>query len=174
MSARIRITVTVPSIILQSSLVRNEILQKMQRKTAPDLRRLFGQTVQGWVDKPDFSQKFHNGTEAVSTEVWPAGNSKGAQIYRLVNEGAPPHIITPKGSNRRGVLRFQTGYRRSTTPRVLGSRANSRYGDTVSALVVRHPGFEARAFDETIAEEYAPTFAEDMQDAIKIATVKRG
>jgi hypothetical protein len=169
----IRITVTVPELVLRSSFVREMIVQKMERKTAPDLKRMFGLTVQGWADKPDFSQKFVNNVSQVSTEVWPSGSNKAAIVYRIVNEGSKPHLIVPKSRNRRGLLIFKSGYTASTSPRVLSSGRNFRFGDTVRTPVVLHPGFEAREFDTTIAEQYAPIFAADMQDAIKVATVKR-
>jgi len=154
--------------VLRSDFVRQQIMSKMQHKTAPDLKRMFGLTVQGWKNKPDWSQKFVNSTGELRTEVWASG--AGASQYGLVNAGSPRHPITPK----RGFLVFQRGYRRSTNPRTLSSSANSRYGDIVKSKGFIHPGFEARKFDETIAEQYEPTFADDMQDAIKIATVQRG
>ncbi len=168
MSVNIRISVTVPDSVLRSEFIRDQIMAKMQSKTAPDIKRLFGQTVNGWANKPDWSQRFTNSVDEVSTEVWPSGQH--AAQYSIVNQGSPAHVIRPRN---RGMLRFQVGYRRSTTPRVLSSRANSRYGDVVSSGMVRHPGFEARDFDAAIRDEYAPTFAEDMQEAIKVATVKR-
>jgi len=71
------------------------------------------------------------------------------------------------------MLRFQVGYRSATRPRVLSSRAYSRFGNYVSSRGVNHPGFEAREFTKTIAEEYEDTFVHDMQDAIHVATVRR-
>jgi len=164
----IRVTVKVPKEILSSSFVRAEI-EKMQRnKTGPELRKEFKKTVEGWATAPDFSQKFKNGTDAVSVTVWPTGT--GAKIYNLVNLGSPSHTITPKG---RGVLRFQTGYRAATSPRVIGSRGNSRFGNMISTNLVHHPGFSAREFDSTIAEQYADTFTADMQAAIHLAAGRK-
>ena len=167
----IRITVTVPEIVLRSSFVREMIMQKMERKTAPDLKRLFSQTVQGWANKPDFSQKFVNNISQVSTEVWPSGSNKAAIVYRIVNEGAPEHRLTPR---RGGMLVFLRGYGASTTPQVLSSGRNFRYGEVVRSRGFIHPGFAARKFDTTISEQYAPTFQDDMQEAIKVATVRKG
>lgn len=166
--ARIIIRVTVPESILRSEFVREEIARKMREKTAPEIRREFLKTVEGWEKKPDFSQKFTNSTSAVSTEVFPSGTNAG--IYKLVNEGAPSHLIRPKG---RGLLRFQVGYRAATSPRKISSRSKFRSGAVISTAMVHHPGFEARAFDEVIAQEYEKTFENDMQDAIKDATRRR-
>lgn len=170
MSVKIQITVTVPEIVINSATVRNAIVNKMQRKTAPDLKRMFGLTVNGWQDKPAFLQKFTNRTDFVSTQVWPGQNTKGGKTYRIVNEGSPAHRIRPR---RAKLLRFQPGYRAGTRPRVLNSTSYSRFGNIVSARGVNHPGFEARDFDEEIAEQYGPTFAQDMQDAIHVGTVRQ-
>lgn len=167
----IQITVTVPEIILESSLIRTMIVSKMQSKTGPDIRRLFEKTTRGWSNRPNFLQKFTSKVGYVSVMVWPSGSNKAGNIYALVNNGAGPHTITPRS---RGLLRFQRGYRAATRPRILSSRSPSRYGETVSAHLVRHPGFEAREFDATIAEQYAGTFAADMQNVIHVAVVKSG
>lgn len=169
MSVSIEITVTVPEIVLSSATVRHMIVQKMQSKTAPDLQRLFKRTVTGWQDPPNFLQKFTNQVNYVSTTVWPGQSNKGGKTYTLVNNGASPHIIRPR---RARVLSFQRGYSAGTRPRVLSSRGYSRFGDFVTAGVVHHKGFDAREFDAEIAEQYAATFAADMQDAIKVATVR--
>jgi len=169
-SISIDIKVTVPEIVLGNAAVRDAIMQKMQSKTAPDLKRLFRGTVNGWKDKPDFLQKFLNSPSAVSTQVWPGQNSTGGKTYTIVNNGSPEHPIFPR---QRGMLRFQSGYRAGTRPRVLNSRSSSRFGNYVRSYgVPRHPGFDAREFDQEIAEQYADTFAADMNDAITVATVR--
>jgi hypothetical protein len=164
----IRIKVTVPEIVLDSSFVREKIKQVMRQKTGPDLRKEFKKTVEGWADSPDFSITVYEASNSIITHVFPSGN--GTANYTRVNEGAPPHIIRPRHG---GMLRFQTGYRAATSPRVIGSRAKNRYGNVISTPIVHHPGFEARAFDETIALDYYETFVEDIQDAIQAATVMR-
>jgi hypothetical protein len=170
MSTSIRITVTVPESILRSDFMRDQIMQKMREKTGPDLRKEFMKTVNGWEGKPEFSQKFTNSVSAVSTEVFPSGTNRST--YELVNAGSPPHPIRAK--NGRGLLRFQSGYRAATRPRVIGSRGKSRFGDAVSVPIVRrHPGFVAREFDMVIAEEYQSTFEDDMQDAINAGAQRR-
>jgi len=166
----ISITVTVPEIVLESGVVRHAIMQKMQHKTAPDLQRMFKGTVEGWKDQPNFLQKFKDAPAYLSTTVWPSRSNKAGRTWALVNAGSPPHPITPK---RARLLRFQVGYRAGTHPRVLRSRAYSRFGNYVSSLGVQHPGFEAREFTRTIAEEYTETFVKDMQEAVRVASVRR-
>lgn len=166
---QIRISVKVPEFVLNSSYVRFEIRQKMRGKTGPDLRKEFKRTVEGWETSPDFAATVYDGGyTSVVCHVFPQGI--GTAQYVRVNEGSPAHLITSKSA--RGRLRFQTGYRPATRPRVIGSRSKGRFGDFVMKAAVQHPGFEGRKFDEVIAEEYYDIFAEDMQDAIKAATVR--
>lgn len=94
--------------------------------------------------------------------VGPSGQH--ADQYALVNSGSPPHTIQ---AQRGGLLKFQRGYRASTSPRMLSSRAKHRFGGFVSTPLVHHPGFEAREFDTEIAELFKPIFEADMQEAMK-------
>jgi len=166
----ISITVSVPEVVLQSQFVREMILQKMQRKTAPDLQKMFKQTVQGWADPPNFLQRFRNSPSQVSATVWPGQNTTGGKKWAIVNAGSPRHVIRPRKAR---MLRFQPGYRASTRPRKLSSRAYTRYGPVIRTLSVQHPGFEAREFNKEIKEQYADTFVQDMQDAIRVASVRK-
>ena len=168
----VRMSVRVPKEILSVESVRRELAQTLQRKTAPDLKKMFRDTTYGWTNKPSWRQQFTNHANELSERVYADGPN--ANQYALVNLGAPPHDIPPR--NPGGWLRFRTGYRASTQPRVLSSRRNYRSGPTVFRRGVGgrfdgkfHPGFEARQFAETIAEEYLPTFYDDVNDAIGFA-----
>jgi len=160
MSPFIRITVTVPKEILNVQAVQQSIQKTMRSKTGPELKKEFEKTTEGWKNKINFSKDFKFSSNLLSTRVFPSG--AGAETYALVNAGSPPHKIT----QRRSPLRFQTGYTPSTSPRVLSSRANRRFGQVRVTSSVRHPGFKAREFDDTIAEEYGPVFERDIQAAI--------
>ena len=163
MSASIKISVKVPETILGSAIIRNQIERVMRRKTGPEIKRLFGKTVEGWNKKPDFSARFVNRQDLVSVKVWATGRYKNK--YALVNFGSPKHIITPR---KRGFLHFQSGYDAATKPRTLSSHASSRYGVPIRTQRVSHPGFDAREFDAVIAERIAETFSDDIQKAIGI------
>lgn len=164
MATSIRITVKVPEIILDSRLVRLAIERKMRAKTGPELQKEFKKTVVGWTNPPRFNPHYHH-VQKLSTEV-----GTESDRYRWVNDGTPEHVITPKGGGR---LRFQTGYRPATRPRVIGSQRPQRFGAMVSAFVVHHPGVEPRLFDEVIAVEYAETFVEDVQEAINMEVARQ-
>lgn len=161
----IRVTVTVPESIFRSQVLVDRIKSTMRQKTAPDLRNLFKKTTEGWEKKPGWFQKFNFSYGYMATSVYAVGAAAGT--YALVNAGAKPHTIRP---SRSPFLRFQPGYRAATSPRILSSRAKTRYGNFISSQLVHHPGFEAREFDKTIAELYAPTFAEDMRKAVTFAS----
>jgi hypothetical protein len=161
MAVSISVTVTVPDKVLDDSRMRSEIERVLRNQTAPDLRRQFNRTTEGWENRPSFAQKFASYSDYLSTTVYTT-----QEQYGIVNAGSPPHTITPR---RGGMLRFQTGYRAATRPKIIGSRAKQRSGDFVSAHLVHHPGFEARDFDVTIAKEYEPQFIEDINHAISRA-----
>ena len=167
MAVSVKIKVTVPKQILSVEAVMREIEHTMSTKTARDIRNLFEKTTEGWSNTMNPSSGFDEVRWNTQTHFGPTRNSvevfTNSKKYAIVNEGSPPHTIVPR---REKMLRFRTGYRAATTPKVIGSHAPSRFGDVVGAGMVNHPGFEARKFDETIAEEYTPTFEKDIQDAI--------
>lgn len=163
----IKITVTVPKEIVNVERVRQAIIDAQERRTKPALVRLFGMTVDGWKTRPEFRSRRIDTTSQLGIRVYAAG--AGADTYALVNGGARPHTIRPR---RAPLLRFQRGYRAGTRPRRLQSSAYARSGEFVTALLVKHPGFEAREFTQTIADEHKSDFEHDMQDAIRQATRK--
>lgn len=167
MAVSIQMKVTVPKKVISVESVMREIRHTMTTKTARELRDLFEKTTEGWSNTMNPSSGFGEVRWNTKTQFGSMKNSvtvfTTSEKYAIVNEGAPPHVIVPR---RARMLKFRTGYRAATRPRVIGSRAASRFGELVSAQAVNHPGFEARAFDETIAEEYLPTFERDIQDAI--------
>jgi len=170
-SLKISARVFVPEMVMNAEFIRFLIVQKMQSKSAPEVRKLFMQTVQGWENQPNFLQKFVNSPNRISAEIWPSASNQAGKIYNYVNNGTPAHVIRPR---RAKMLRFQVGYRAATRPRMLSSRAPSRFGEYASSFGVNHPGVEAREFDKTIVEEYTDTFVRDIQDVIKVAKVRRG
>src|SRR3990167_10366515 len=154
MSIKITARVFVPEEVLSVQEVRSKIEHTMRNKSAPEVRREFIKTIQGWDHSPDFAMRFNFGQNRLSATITPSGAD--ANIWTLVNAGAPPHIIRPRRAKQ---LRFQTGYRAATRPRMIRSPGKSRFGGVAKSNVVSHPGFEAREFDQVIAEEDTDTFA---------------
>ena len=161
---KIRVTLTVPKSVLDAQNVVNAIAAKQRTNTAPDVKHLFRQTTVGWHDPPGWGQKQTILRDSIGMEIHSSGPN--SDQYALVNAGSPRHNIPLQP----GFLSFQRGYTPSTRPRVLSSRAYVRFGPRYSGVMqVHHPGFEAREFDQEIAERYKDTFRDDMQDAINSA-----
>jgi hypothetical protein len=157
----IKITVTVPKEIISVEGVRRAIIDAQNHSTSPNIRALFRRTVEGWNKAPYFTARRIDTSNQLGIFVHPAGPY--ADKYAMLNEGARAHIIRPR---RARMLHFQVGYRAGTRPRSLNSRAYSRFGDFVRTGMVRHPGFEAREFTQTIADTYEPDFIDEMNEAI--------
>lgn len=173
MAIRVSVKLTVPDKVLNPQNVIDEIAKTQRNKTAPDVKRLFKQTVEGWQNPPTFIHRQQILRNEIGVTISATGSRMGlhgltaANQYSLVNAGADPHPIpTPGTTAQGGFLRFQRGYHSSTRPRVLSSRAYMRYGPYSAALSVDHRGFEAREFDQMIADEYTDTFRDDMQEAV--------
>lgn len=161
----IKITVTVPKEIVNIEKVKQAIIDAQNNRTKPALMRLFGQTVQGWKDAPQFRSRRVDTSSQLGILVYPDGPN--AAQWELVNAGARAHEIRPR---RARILRFQRGYRAGTKPHSLHSSAFARSGAFVTSRLVHHPGFEAREFTQEIADEHEADFASDMQQAIADAT----
>ena len=163
MPISVRLNVKVPQQVFDSQAAVQRIVRTMQEKTAPALKELFGQSVEGWQNPPEWSQKQTVAQTYISMQVYASGEN--AKQYAIVNNGSPPHLITPR---RAGYLRFRSGYIAGTVPKSLHSKAFIRYGPYVTVMNgVNHPGFEAREFDQTVADEHYDQFVQDMQDAMK-------
>ena len=152
-----------PKGVLSGEGVRRNIEALMRVKSGPEVRTLFKQTVDGWKLIPTFTIKTVNTKRELLTQIWPYGDNEAANKYRLVVLGSPRHTIKPV---RAKLLRFRTGYRAATRPRVIGSSRAIRSGPWVGLALVNHPGFEGRAFDEAIAEVYEPIFQDDVKKAV--------
>lgn len=139
----------------------NEIAGVQRQTSVPRLRKLFQKTVFGWSTKPTFGWAQTRSADTMTITMYPQG--AGADIWELVNEGSPAHVIRPSG---RRFLSFRPGYRSATTVGSIQSRRAYRSGKYISAAKVNHPGFEGRKFTELIAEQYNNPFMNEMQSAI--------
>lgn len=138
------------------------IADAQRRKTVPELKRLFNQTVFGWAEKPTWGYAQTRTGDTVSVSVYPQGPA--AELYEMVSRGARPHLITARPGS---ILSFRPGYRPATRPGTLMSGRKYRSGRQMGAKFVNHPGFEPRNFARLVAENYtAAEFANDMQTAI--------
>lgn len=158
MTLKIKMRVFVPREVFNMPRAMKNIEHVMLQKTQPELSKEFEKTVRTWKDKPVFRREHYFGFHVAWVKVYTY-----SEKYRLVNAGAAPHTILPR---RAKLLRFQTGYKAKTRARLIGSVAGGKSGRYISARAVHHPGFEAREFDDAIAEQYQETFRDDIQEAI--------
>lgn len=158
----ISIRVSLPKVEFAKQRWLQAIASKQRAKSLPGLRKLFRQSVTGWSEKPNFGYEQDIGTDEIGIRVFPTGPH--AEIWNLLNEGSPPHVIKPK--NKKGLLSFQPGYRAATRPGQLLSGRKYRSGKKVVAKSVNHPGFQARRFTELIAHKFSEDYALDMQEAV--------
>lgn len=136
----------------------------MRSKTRPDIQKLFRQTIQGWEHVPRFDYIFKDTVSELSVTVYPAGDN--AEIYKMVSLGRSSSYRIPRGGMRSPYMTLQR-YRPATRPGSLKSGSHGRIGAVYrSYRPVRHPGWEARDFPDTIKKEYEPTFRADMESAM--------
>lgn len=118
-------------------------------KTGTAMMRDFRRTVATWEHKPTFrvmAKVFKVGSRIVSITV-----GTDDEIYGYVSHGTKPHVIRAKPG---GVLAFPSGYQAKTKPGRFLSGKGERFGPTVAAKEVKHPGTEPRKFDELVAERH--------------------
>lgn len=124
--------------------------------TALAIQTDFRVTAQTFDDKPTFAIDSPTAyTRTIGTDD---------ENYTRLNVGTRPHIIAPRPG---GTLVFRTPFRSKTVPRTIGSGAGSKGRNVVfTRKPIHHPGTEARAFDQVIAEKWRRQFAQIMQRAI--------
>lgn len=167
MPLSVQINVTVPELVIRSSVIREKIYRALRQEIGPEIQKLFYQTVNGWSDRPKFSMSGHSWIDEVAVRVW-----TDSARYAYVNNGTPAHPIPARGG---GMLVFRKGYVAGTRPRVLASRRPSRFGEYVAARrIPQHPGIEARDFDVTIAEEMQPKLIDVVNEAISLGVKLAG
>jgi hypothetical protein len=145
MGTKLMVEVILPVGRLLDAGVAEQSIRNAMRVALASAQRDFLSTVSTWSHKPSFrTEEPHSEGHAIVGSV-----STRDEVYATVNAGAKPHVIRPRRARK---LRFQRGYRAKTRPRTLASYAGGPYGPEVCTEVVHHPGFEPRAFSETVAE----------------------
>ena len=136
------------------------------RAVGKEIKRDFEATTATWEHKPDFK-----------LDITLAGGEPGVtvgttdDVYKWVDEGTKPHTIAPVNAQ---VLSFRSGYKAKTQPGVIGSTGGGAQGDQVFAMVVNHPGTEARKFSQKIKRKWAGEFGKRMLAAMDAAAVATG
>lgn len=87
-----------------------------------------------------------------------------SKIYLYVTRGTRPHIIRPK---RAKALAFSSRFRAKTAQGYIRSYKGGRSGKPVFAKEVKHPGTQARGFEEAIAAKHQPIFEKKCADGLQ-------
>jgi hypothetical protein len=137
------------------------VMHKVEREMLKDFRA----TTATWVEHdPKFESLVAMAPNGPEVLVW-----TDDKIYKYVNDGTDPHVITPIAPNT--ALKFKWdgygSYKAKTTPKVIGSVKSSVPQTTQHFAGVMHPGTEARKFDETIEAKWKPKFKDMCNQALK-------
>ena len=135
-----------------------DALRNGMRRLARQLRQDFERTTEGWEHQVKFNE--HTTVVGRLDQVGFAVDTDDPQ-YTWVNNGVRPHQITANRGVPMPIARYQAG----TQPGRLASQAGVRaetpdyYG-----WDVWHPGIEARAFDQTLADLWDGVLAARVQE----------
>jgi hypothetical protein len=146
-----------------------EIRQVVNRKVKPALVKAHEMVVADWESDVSFKSKVVITPDAIKIYVYPAGADK--RVWTFVDKGTKPHKITPKGPGY--PLRFNWGGKGSYKPKTLPRPARTvigggvQTGPEVRAMVVKHPGTEARNFTKQIAKEMGPEIRAEIERAFR-------
>ncbi len=113
-------------------------------------------------DKPTFPIKTTIKNDDLITSIIASGGF-GAQKMVWLDDGTKPHKIKAKNAPR---LIFQTGYKRKTKAKTIGSTSGGSFGPTAVALEVDHPGTEANEFSLTIANKVQPQYTKSISEKV--------
>lgn len=145
----------IPSDVFADAKKIGRAVETTFNNAARGVKADFDVTTQTWAKRPAFTiTQDGPGSRTVSTED---------EIYGYVNDGTPPHLIS---ANKAPMLRWRTPFRAKTRPRWIGSNKGSLGNQYRRALVVHHPGTQAREFDEVIWKKWDQQFPILLQRAI--------
>lgn len=139
----VKLTPIVPKGFTDQMKALPDAVKKGMRQAADAVKADYELTVKGWENPAAFTtEEQSDGSIIIGTN---------GRIWHYVDEGTPPHVITPK---RGKVLVFGVGGRPKTTPGRLTSGAGSKSSIVVIRPRVNHPGTEPRRFTELIMKRW--------------------
>jgi len=145
------------------------ILKAMDRQ-ADLVENAYKRITKTWTgDKPIFSIKDIDRGDNFIVAIIAIGGF-GAQKLVWLDGGTKPHKIKAKNAPK---LIFQTGYKRKTRAKIIGSTSGGSFGPTVAAQEVQHPGTEPGEFSLTIANKREPPYVKAISKAATTGVVRR-
>lgn len=134
----------------------------------------FDKVTTGWQgERPVWVQKFTVGADWIMNFITPDDpNSKGAQKWLWLDEGTPPHTITPTKPG--GMLVFPMFYEAGSRPNILSTTAGREFGRLTFTRSVNHPGIEPRNWTETLAILLTESYYQRAEEGLKLAAAASG
>lgn len=126
----------------------------------------FNKTTKTWKHNVDFKGVVKDEPEQISVST-----STNDKIYGYVDQGTRPHIIKPKKAK---ALFFASKFKPKTKPHVINSTQGQQGERDTHAMVVHHPGTDARYFARDIQAKYQPILKSRMEKAITKAARESG
>lgn len=149
---------------IKAPTVKQKLSAVLDNEVKPHFIKEFKGVVSDWKGKPDFKARKFIRPDKIWIDVFPSGKNKQKWIW--VSRGTRGPYRIPKAGP--GFLAFNLGYSARTKPR---GRAHVGSGTASGPLVIgimqvkKHPGIEAREFEEVIAEDEKPWFSRTMENA---------
>jgi len=145
-----------------SEVVPERLADFIDDTVKPHYIQRFELVVENWKHKPDFRARMLIRPDGITLYVFPTGPD--AQIYKWVTEGTEGGYKIPKAGP--GYLAFQLGYKPKTKPPGKIGGPGIYSGPWVRGVMqVTHPGIDPRNFEAVIAEDEAPWFSREMENA---------
>lgn len=138
----------------------------LRKGARPPIKREMKNKVKRWDTRGQFVGRVTSFQDGYQLDVQPQGNPF-RNYWMWTSQGTSPRIILPRNSN--GVLVFPSGYTPHTTASGGSGGSGKRHGVIVRTPLVRHPGTEARTFEEDIIED----IEDDIEDAVSNLFFKR-
>lgn len=122
--------------------------------------------VANWKHKPEIKDTFSSLPTRLSLLLMPAGRNSGK--WRMVSGGVPRHFIFPKSIQKKRLFirGGKGGYSPKTRPGNFYGGSGSYSNNHQWALVVSHPGIQAREFEKHVVEEETPKVVNKIQAVI--------
>ena len=140
----IKVTPIIPRKVPFGSAGYKRAIENFLDMRAADIKVDFWVTTRTWKRRPTFTIAVASGERLIYTTDL---------IYKYVSRGTRPHIIRPK--NASALAFYSVGFRPKTRARYIGSNqgASANKGFVVTKTV-KHPGNEARQYEEVIREKW--------------------
>jgi hypothetical protein len=147
----------------KSAQIKKALGDRMDAKVKPHFVAAFDEKVSDWSVAPEFKTRKFITLDDITLNVYPAGEGKQRWIW--VSRGTKGPYKIPKAGP--AFLAFSLGYSARTKPR---GRAHVGTGKATGPKIVgimqiqKHPGIEAREFEEVIAEDEKDWYSRTMEN----------